>query len=133
MELEENEGLASLIHSNATKEKNKDKHTGKADIFYRHIKKKMEELGLKRNQRKIDVIIDTTLNNLMERIKDGRFKMTDEEIIILRFSLIGFSVKTINKITGLTPKYIYQKRNRAIEKIGRFSLETKEEILNLLK
>ena len=93
----------------------------------------MEELGLKRNQRKIDVIIDTTLNNLMERIKDGRFKMTDEEIIILRFSLIGFSVKTINKITGLTPKYIYQKRNRAIEKIGRFSLETKEEILNLLK
>ena len=69
----------------------------------------------------------------MERIKDSRFKMADEEINILRFSLIGFSVKTINKITGLTPKYIYQKRDRAIEKIGRISSETQKELVNLLK
>ena len=112
---------------------NTSSHTETADKLYSHIKSKLEELGQKKNQSKIDTIIDTTLNNLMERIKDNRFKMADEEINILRFSLIGFSVKTISKITGLTPKHIYQKRDRAIEKIGRISSETQKELVNLLK
>lgn len=112
---------------------NTNMHTETADMLYCHIKTKLEELGQKNNQSKIDTIIDSILNNLMERIKDSRFKMAEEEIKILRFSLIGFSVKTISKITGLKPKYIYQKRDRAIEKIGRFSPEIKNELCNILK
>ena len=131
MDLEENEELASIIKKTGTKDKDRQKE--KADLLYDHIKNKLRELGLKKNQKKIDTIIDTIFNNLMERIKDRRFKMTEEEIIILRFSLIGFSVRTINKITGLTPKYIYQKRDRAIERLARFSPEIKEELSNLLK
>ena len=111
----------------------KDNNIEKADILYSHIKKQLEELGLKKNQKKIDSIIDATLNNLMTRIKDSRFKMADEEIKIIRFSLIGFSVKTINKITGLTPKYIYQRRDRAIQKISRISPEIQQELRNILK
>ena len=134
MELEENEKLSSIIRKTEAKDKSKDdKHPEKADILYSHIKNKMEELGQKKNQKKIDAIIDNTLDNLMERIKDKRFKMTDEEINILRFSLIGYSVRTINKITGLTPKGIYQKRDRAIKRIGRFSPEIQNELHNLLK
>ena len=134
MELEENEELSSVIRKTEAKDKSKDdKHPEKADILYSHIKNKMEELGQKKNQKKIDAIIDNTLDNLMERIKDKRFKMTDEEINILRFSLIGYSVRTINKITGLTPKCIYQKRDRAIKRIGRFSPEIQNELHNLLK
>lgn len=134
MELEENEKLSSIIRKTEAKDKSKDdKHPEKADILYSHIKNKMEELGQKKNQKKIDAIIDNTLDNLMERIKDKRFKMTDEEINILRFSLIGYSVRTINKITGLTPKCIYQKRDRAIKRIGRFSPEIQNELHNLLK
>lgn len=131
MEIEENQELASVIRKNQTKEK--DNNVEKADILYSHIKKQLEELGLKKNQKKIDSIIDATLNNLMTRIKDSRFKMADEEIKIIRFSLIGFSVKTINKITGLTPKYIYQRRDRAIQKIGRISPEIQQELCNILK
>lgn len=134
MELEENEKLSSIIRKTEAKDKSKDdKHPEKADILYSHIKNKMEELGQKKNQKKIDAIIDNTLDNLMERIKDKRFKMTDEEINILRFSLIGYSVRTINKITGLTPKCIYQKRDRAIKRIGRFSPKIQNELHNLLK
>ena len=131
MEIEENQELASVIRKNQTKEK--DNNIEKADILYSHIKKQLEELGLKKNQKKIDSIIDATLNNLMTRIKDSRFKMADEEIKIIRFSLIGFSVKTINKITGLTPKYIYQRRDRAIQKISRISPEIQQELRNILK
>lgn len=131
MEIEENQELASVIRKNQTKEK--DNNIKKADILYSHIKKQLEELGLKKNQKKIDSIIDATLNNLMTRIKDSRFKMADEEIKIIRFSLIGFSVKTINKITGLTPKYIYQRRDRAIQKISRISPEIQQELCNILK
>lgn len=131
MEIEENQELASVIRKNQTKEK--DNNIEMADILYSHIKKQLEELGLKKNQKKIDSIIDATLNNLMTRIKDSRFKMADEEIKIIRFSLIGFSVKTINKITGLTPKYIYQRRDRAIQKIGRISPEIQQELCNILK
>ena len=131
MEIEENQELASVIRKNQTKEK--DNNIEKADILYSHIKKQLEELGLKKNQKKIDSIIDATLNNLMTRIKDSRFKMADEEIKIIRFSLIGFSVKTINKITGLTPKYIYQRRDRAIQKISRISPEIQQELCNILK
>ena len=131
MEIEENQELASVIRKNQTKEK--DNNIEKADILYSHIKKQLEELGLKKNQKKIDSIIDATLNNLMTRIKDSRFKMADEEIKIIRFSLIGFSVKTINKITGLTPKYIYQRRDRAIQRIGRISPEMQQELYNILR
>lgn len=131
MKIEAEEETKSANHKKDTD--NASSHTETADKLYSHIKSKLEELGQKKNQSKIDTIIDTTLNNLMERIKDSRFKMADEEINILRFSLIGFSVKTINKITGLTPKYIYQKRDRAIEKIGRISSETQKELVNLLK
>ena len=132
MEIEENQELASVICKNQTN-KVKDNNLEKADILYSHIKKQLEELGLKKNQKKIDSIIDATFNNLMTRIKDSRFKMADEEIKIIRFSLIGFSVKTINKITGLTPKYIYQRRDRAIQKISRISPETQQELYNILK
>ncbi len=134
MEIEENQELASVIRKNQTNtNKEKDNNIEKADILYSHIKKQLEELGLKKNQKKIDSIIDATLNNLMTRIKDSRFKMADEEIKIIRFSLIGFSVKTINKITGLTPKYIYQRRDRAIQKISRISPEIQQELRNILK
>lgn len=134
MEIEENQELASIIRKNKiNNNKEKDNNIEKADILYSHIKKQLEEFGLKKNQKKIDSIIDATLNNLMTRIKDSRFKMADEEIRIIRFSLIGFSVKTINKITGLTPKYIYQRRDRAIQKIGRISPEIQQELYNILK
>lgn len=133
MEIEENQELASIIRKNKINNKEKDNNIEKADILYSHIKKQLEEFGLKKNQKKIDSIIDATLNNLMTRIKDSRFKMADEEIRIIRFSLIGFSVKTINKITGLTPKYIYQRRDRAIQKIGRISPEIQQELYNMLK
>ncbi len=133
MEIEENQELASIIRKNKINNKEKDNNIEKADILYSHIKKQLEEFGLKKNQKKIDSIIDATLNNLMTRIKDSRFKMADEEIRIIRFSLIGFSVKTINKITGLTPKYIYQRRDRAIQKIGRISPEIQQELYNILK
>lgn len=133
MEIEENQELASIIRKNKINNKEKDNNIEKADILYSHIKKQLEEFGLMKNQKKIDSIIDATLNNLMTRIKDSRFKMADEEIRIIRFSLIGFSVKTINKITGLTPKYIYQRRDRAIQKIGRISPEIQQELYNMLK
>ena len=133
MEIEENQELASIIRKNKINNKEKDNNIEKADILYSHIKKQLEEFGLKKNQKKIDSIIDATLNNLMTRIKDSRFKMADEEIRIIRFSLIGFSVKTINKITGLTPKYIYQRRDRAIQRIGRISPEIQQELYNILK
>ena len=133
VEIEENQELASIIRKNQINNKEKDNNIEKADILYSHIKKQLEEFGLKKNQKKIDSIIDATLNNLMTRIKDSRFKMADEEIRIIRFSLIGFSVRTINKITGLTPKYIYQRRDRAIQKIGRISPEIQQELYNMLK
>lgn len=133
MEIEENQELASIIRKNKNNNKEKDNNIEKADILYSHIKKQLEEFGLKKNQKKIDSIIDATLNNLMTRIKDSRFKMADEEIRIIRFSLIGFSVKTINKITGLTPKYIYQRRDRAIQRIGRIAPEIQQELYNILK
>lgn len=133
MEIEENQELASIIRKNKINNKEKDNNIEKADILYSHIKKQLEEFGLKKNQKKIDSIIDATLNNLMTRIKDSRFKMADEEIRIIRFSLIGFSVKTINKITGLTPKYIYQRRDRAIQRIGRIAPEIQQELYNILK
>lgn len=81
MEIEENQELASVIRKNQTN-KVKDNNLEKADILYSHIKKQLEELGLKKNQKKIDSIIDATFNNLMTRIKDSRFKMADEEIKI---------------------------------------------------
>ena len=133
MEIEENQELASIIRKNKNNNKEKDNNIEKADILYSHIKKQLEEFGLMKNQKKIDSIIDATLNNLMTRIKDSRFKMADEEIRIIRFSLIGFSVKTINKITGLTPKYIYQRRDRAIQRIGRIAPEIQQELYNILK
>lgn len=131
MKLETEEETKSAYRN--TDSDNTNTHTETADMLYSHIKTKLEELGQKKNQSKIDIIIDTTLDNLMERIKDSRFNLADDEIKILRFSLIGFSVKTISKITMLTPKYIYQRRNRAIEKIGRISPEIEKELCNILK
>lgn len=118
-ELDEKEA----IYSEMKNSKQSDRHQEKTENFYSYISSRLEELKSERNQEELDTIINSTFDNLMLRISESPCSLTDEDLIILRLSIAGFSVRTISRIMGITPKNIYQKRTRMLAKISKAAPE----------
>ena len=101
--------------------------------FYNYTKKVFTELSSPDNQRELDRIINSTCGNLMTRLSDKNLNLTERDLLILRLSIVGFSTKTISKLTGIRTKAIYQQRGRTIEKISSYSQELSDEISKILR
>lgn len=105
----------------------------KMEEFYNYTKKVFTELSSPYNQRELDRIINSTCGNLMTRLSDKNLNLTELDLLILRLSIVGFSTKTISKLTGIRTKAIYQHRGRTIEKISSYSQELSDEISKILR
>lgn len=122
------------IQSNVQLGKNKEEYYyKKIDEFYKHIKDKFDEIISDKNQIELDKIINSTYNDLMIRLADKNLHLTKQDLIILRLSIIGFSPKTIGRLTNTQYKTVYQQRRRAIQKITNYSPEIASYVLNVLK
>ena len=105
----------------------------KMEEFYNYTKKVFTELSSPDNQRELDRIINSTCGNLMTRLSDKNLNLTERDLLIFRLSIVGFSTKTISKLTGIRTKAIYQQRGRTIEKISSYSQELSDEISKILR
>ncbi|MBR4841754.1 MAG: hypothetical protein IK006_01485 [Bacteroidaceae bacterium] len=105
----------------------------KMEEFYKYTKNVFAELSSRDNQRELDRIINSTCGNLMTRLSDKNLNLTERDLLILRLSIVGFSTKTISKLTGIQTKAIYQQRGRTIDKISDYSQELSDEISKILR
>ncbi len=124
-ELDEKEAIFKSMHRDG---KGGGKYQDKAESFYKYIQSRLEELKSDRNQEEIDRIINSTYDNLMQRIMENDYGLSKEDLIILRLSIAGFSVRTISRIVDISPKNIYQKRSRMLAKIERHDSLLSQEI-----
>lgn len=124
-ELDEKEAIFKSMHRDG---KNGGKYQDKAESFYKYIQSRLEELKSDSNQEEIDHIINTTYDNLMQRITENDYGIGNEDLIILRLSIAGFSVRTISRIVDISPKNIYQKRSRTLAKIEKHDRQLSQEI-----
>ena len=69
----------------------------------------------------------------MTRLSHKKLGLTNEELLILRLSILGMTVRFISDITGTSQKNIYQKRSRTIERVSRKQPELAIEVVRLLK
>lgn len=105
----------------------------RVDDFYRHVKEKFDEMISDENQKELDRIIDYACNNLMTRLEDASLNLTRQDLLILRLSIVGFSLNTISRLTNTRYKTVHQQRRRAIQKIAAQSEETAVEVSKVLK
>lgn len=105
----------------------------KVDEFYKHVKEKFDEMISNDNQRELDKIINSTCNNLMKRLEEEKMNLSKQDLLILRLSIVGFSPKTIGRLTNTQYKTVHQQRRRAIQKITNVSEEMAAEVAKVLK
>jgi tetratricopeptide (TPR) repeat protein/DNA-binding CsgD family transcriptional regulator len=105
----------------------------RVDEFYKHVKEKFDEMISYDNQKELDRIIDSACNNIMTRLEDDNFNLTKQDLLILRLSIVGFSLNTISRLTNIRYKTVHQQRRRAIQKIAVISEELANEVSNVLK
>lgn len=105
----------------------------KVDEFYKHVKEKFDEMISNDNQRELDKIINSTCNNLMKRLEGEKMNLSKQDLLILRLSIVGFSPKTIGRLTNTQYKTVHQQRRRAIQKITNVSEEMAAEVAKVLK
>ena len=109
------------------------KHLDNATFFLHKVSSYFKEITSKSNQRKLDKIINDTYNNLMIRLSDSQFDISESDMTILRLLIIGYSVKTIGGLTGNTSDNVYQKRHRIVNKISGFSESLANELRKALR
>ena len=104
----------------------------KVDEFYKHVKEKFDEIISDGNQKELDLIINSTCGNIMTRLQDEKLNLTKQDLLILRLSIVGFSPKTISRLTNTQFKTVHQQRRRAILKINNYSEKLAQEIVKIL-
>ncbi len=130
--LMETEDLIDL-QTNAQDSKKKEYYYRRVDDFYKHVKEKFNVIISDHNQKELDRIIDSSCNNLMTRLEDVRLNLTKQDLLILRLSIVGFSLNTISRLTNTRYKTVHQQRRRAIQKIAVISEDMASEVCNVLK
>lgn len=100
--------------------------------FLKRINKYVKDIVSKDNQKKLDKIINETYSDLMVRISNSDFHISESDMTMLRLLLIGYSVKTVGVLTDNTPENVYQKRYRIVGKISRSSESLAEELRKAL-
>ena len=108
-------------------------HNKKMEEFYNHTKTLFNEFSTPDNQMELDRIINSTCGNIMKRLSGMDLNLTERELLILRFSIVGFSTNSISRLTGIQAKTIYQQRRRIIDKISNYSQELSGEISKILR
>lgn len=88
-----------------------------ATTFLKNVKSYYKEITSKRNQKKLDIIINGTYNDLMIRLADPALGISDGDLTITRLLLIGYSIKTISSLINDTPSNVYQRRHRLLRRI----------------
>jgi uncharacterized phage infection (PIP) family protein YhgE len=88
-----------------------------ATTFLKKVKTYYKEITSKRNQKKLDIIINGTYNDLMIRLEDPALGISDGDLTITRLLLIGYSIKTISSLINDTPSNVYQRRHRLLRRI----------------
>lgn len=104
-----------------------------SEKLYEHLKAKIEEMKSARNQQQLDRLIDSTFNNLMQRLSQLPVNLSDNDLSILRFSIAGFPVRVISRIMDIASNTIYQKRYRILNRIGKADPAVQDEISGLIK
>lgn len=103
-----------------------------ATTFLKNVKSYYKEITSRRNQKKLDIIINGTYNDLMIRLADPALGISDGDLTIIRLLLIGYSIKTISSLINDTPGNVYQRRHRLLKRIQAISEPTALELRKLL-
>ena len=86
-------------------------------LFYKQIHAKFEDIKSARNQKELDRIINDTFGNIMISLSDKKLRLSENDLLILRLLIIGFSPKVVSYIVSEQQKIIYQKRTRILKRI----------------
>ena len=111
----------------------KEKYNKKTDHIYRQMKEIFEDIKSNKNQNELNKLIDVTYNKLMSRLSEKSLGLSNEELLILRLSILGMTVRFISDITGVSQKNIYQKRSRAINRVELKQPDLALEVVRILK
>ena len=111
----------------------KEKYNKKTDHIYRQMKEIFEDIKSNKNQNELNKLIDVTYNKLMSRLSEKSLGLSNEELLILRLSIWGMTVRFISDITGVSQKNIYQKRSRAINRVELKQPDLALEVVRILK
>lgn len=103
-----------------------------ATTFLKNVKSYYKEITSKRNQKKLDIIINGTYNDLMIRLADPALGISDGDLTIIRLLLIGYSIKTISSLINDTPSNVYQRRHRLLRRIQGISEPMAVELRKIL-
>lgn len=108
------------------------KNIDKAATFLNKVKSYFKEITSKSSQKKLDAIINETYNDLMIRLADPVFGISEGDLTIIRLLLIGYSIKTISSLTKDTPSNVYQRRHRLLRRIQGISEPMAAELRKVL-
>ena len=129
----ETDDLIDAQNSIRDAKKKEEFYNKKVNEFYRHVKEKFDEILSEHNQQELDRIINSSCHNIMTRLEDKRLNLTKQDLLILRLSIVGFSPKTISRLTNIQFKTVHQQRRRAIQKISDSSADMANEIIKVLR
>lgn len=102
-------------------------------LFYKQIHAKFEDIKSARNQKELDRIINDTFDNIMISLSDKKLRLSENDLLILRLLIIGFSPKVVSYIVSEQQKIIYQKRTRILKRIEQNEPETAQTLYKILK
>lgn len=89
----------------------------KAERFYRVVKTQLEGFTTPKNIVRIDELLDETFDGIMTKLTMSGLDIKDKDLLLLRFSLAGFSAKSIAALLDDTHLNINQRKKRMLDKI----------------
>lgn len=105
----------------------------KLALFHKRIRARFEEIKSVKYQKELNRIINDTYDDIMTQLSDKQLKLSDNDLLILRLLICGFSPKVVSYLVSERYKIIYQKRARILKKIERISEELAEKLCKILK
>ena len=105
----------------------------KLALFHKKIRARFEEIKSVKYQKELNRIINDTYDNIMTQLSDKKLKLSDNDLLILRLLICGFSPKVVSYLVSERYKIIYQKRARILKKIEHKSEDLAKTLCKILR
>lgn len=109
------------------------KYYKKLTLFHKRIHSKFDEIKSPKKQKELDRIINDAYDNIMIRLSDKKLKLSNNDLLILRLLICGFSPKVVSYLVSEQQKTIYQKRARILKRIERESEQLPPYLYKILR
>ena len=102
------------------------------DEMYLKAESSIKEMMSPASISDLDKMINSTFDNILEKLKTEVDWIEKREIMLIRLYLAGFSAKSINVLTGETIDNVYQKKTRILSRLEKTNPVLYRELTSLL-